>query len=117
MKGKRDQASGSDGIVGEITGGPGLVGDSVPLKCPSVEGVWGVYASPRVGFGVSPNRLSRRDVGKLHAGTRALPRPIATPAAGCWLAVLHGAIDNRCPFTIRAVVVVLVSSTAQRKVC
>ncbi len=47
-------------------------------------GVWGAYASPRVVFGVSPNRGFRRDAGKLHAGkregapllpsTRALPR-------------------------------------------
>ena len=37
---------------------------------------WGAYASSRVVFGVSPNIVFRRDAGKLHAGTRALPKPL-----------------------------------------
>ena len=35
---------------------------------------WGAYASRVCVFGVSPNNLFRRDAGKLHARTRALPR-------------------------------------------
>jgi hypothetical protein len=30
-------------------------------------------------FGVSPNRVFRRDAGKMHAGTRALPGPTTWP--------------------------------------
>ncbi len=45
-----------------------------PAERPA-QSVWGAYAAPRVVFGVSPNRVFRRDAGNLHARTRALPRP------------------------------------------